>query len=127
MVMAVIGLDALIFLGLGAVMLYDPAGLMASVGVGVTGPGGVTELRAMYGGLEIGLGIFCLMGLWRPDWRAPVLTACLLVLAGLGSARLGGMMVSGSTPLLIKLLISEVISVVINAGALYAVVRGSGG
>lgn len=118
---AVIAIDALIFLGLGAAMLYDPLPLLTGVGVGAVGPQSVaapTELRAMYGGLEIGLGLSCLLGLRRPAWQAPTLAMCTLALAGLGSGRLIGILLDGATPLLLMLLLSEILSAALNGAAL---------
>ena len=123
---AVILVDALIFLGLGAVMLYDPLPLLAGVGVGAVGPesvAGSTELRAMYGGLELGLGLFCLLGLLRPAYLAPALAMSTLALAGLGAGRLAGILLAAPTPLLLKLLLSEVVSAGLNAVAWWRIER----
>ncbi len=49
------------FLGFGLVMLFDPIGMLEKFGISLSSnPVLVTELRAFYGGLEIGLGLLLL-------------------------------------------------------------------
>ncbi len=46
------------------------------------------EIGAMYGGLQTGFGLFCLLGALRKDFYRPALTSLLLVVGGLALARL---------------------------------------
>jgi hypothetical protein len=83
------------FLGFGLWLIVDPAGGLATVGIAAQNPAGLIELRALYGGLELGLGIFLLLSAARPDWRRPGLWAVLLGNGGIGLTRLAGIALSG--------------------------------
>ena len=91
----VLVLAGLGFLGFGGWLLVDPVGGLASVGIAGTTPAGVVELRAFYGGLEVGLGLFLLMCAAKPDWRVPGLWLVLLGNLAIGLTRLYGIGDSG--------------------------------
>jgi hypothetical protein len=91
----VMALCALGFLGFGFWLLADPAA-MEKVGIQATSKVGTAELRAFYGGMEIGLGIFLALCLWRPEWQAAGLWLVLLANGGAGLARLLGIFLSGA-------------------------------
>lgn len=91
----VLVLAALGFLGFGLWLLVDPVGGLAGVGIAGTTAAGVVELRAFYGGLEVGFGLFLLICSARPDWRVPGLWLVLLVNLGIGLTRLYGIGDSG--------------------------------
>jgi hypothetical protein len=54
-----------------------------------------TEVRAMYGGLQMAIGIFALLGAFRPKYRDSAFVFFLLALTGLALCRLVGLMVEG--------------------------------
>lgn len=54
-----------------------------------------TEVRAMYGGLQTAIGVFALVGAFRPAHRDSVFLFFLLALTGLALCRLAGMVVEG--------------------------------
>jgi hypothetical protein len=54
-----------------------------------------TEVRAMYGGLQMAIGTFALLGAFRPKYRDSALVFFVLGLTGLALCRLGGMIVEG--------------------------------
>ena len=54
-----------------------------------------TEVRAMYGGLQMAIGIFALVGAFRPRHRDSAFLFFVLALTGLAVCRLGGMIVEG--------------------------------
>ena len=54
-----------------------------------------TEVRAMYGGLQMAIGIFALLGAFRPKYRDAVLVFFVLALTGLAACRFGGMIAEG--------------------------------
>ena len=83
----VIALCALGFLGFGLWLLVDPAAL-EKVGISATTKVGAVELRAFYGGMEIGLGLILAACLWRPEWQSAGLWLVLLSNGGAGLARL---------------------------------------
>lgn len=52
-------------------------------GYGLEAAAGLVEARAMYGGLQAGFGLFCLLAGWRREWTVPGLTAIATVMGGL--------------------------------------------
>lgn len=52
-------------------------------GYGLEAAAGMVEVRAMYGGLQAGFGVFCLLAGWRPAWTRPALAAIACVMGGL--------------------------------------------
>jgi hypothetical protein len=73
---------------IGFISLLDPVAFLGAVQIGVTEPGGAIELRAMYGGLQLGLAAFvfwCLRDEKR--WHSGAMLM-VLMLAGLGGTRL---------------------------------------
>ncbi len=91
----VLVLAGLGFLGFGAWLLFDPVGGLASVGIAGTTAAGVVELRAFYGGLEVGLGLFLLLCAGNSDWQVPGLWLVLLGNLAIGLTRLYGIGDSG--------------------------------
>ena len=80
-------LNAVIFFGIGVWCLIDPLGALSPVGVITSRAHGATELRAMYGGLEIGVAGFVLVCALRPAWLGAGLLLCGLAMLGLGLTR----------------------------------------
>ena len=73
---------------IGIISLLDPVAFLGAVQIGVTEPSGAIELRAMYGGLQLGLAAFvfwCLRDEKR--WHSGAMLM-VLMLAGLGGTRL---------------------------------------
>ncbi len=54
-----------------------------------------TEVRAMYGGLQMAIGAFALLGALRPRYRDAALTFFVLALTGLAACRFAGMLAEG--------------------------------
>jgi hypothetical protein len=108
-------LSALVYGGFGATFLIAPQ-LLGSVGVEIARPAGAVELRAIYGGMELGLAIFFTLALSRPAWHRPALWAQALTLGAAAAARLGGLAIAGGgEDLIIALAAAE------TAGALMGV------
>ena len=91
-----LALSVLIWLPYGIWCLLDPAQLAGSAGVSFVSATGSTELRAMYGGLQAGLGALALGGVLRASLERPALLALLFLTAGLASARIAGLALDGS-------------------------------
>ena len=60
-----LGLSTLVWLGYGLYCLLDPGYLAQAAGVAAASATGTTEIRAMYGGLQAGIGVIALGGLLR--------------------------------------------------------------
>ena len=104
------------FAGFGLATLVRPSAL-GVLGIELTRPAAATEIRAFYGGLELGLALFFARAAARPEWFRPALFALAASLGGVALARAAGVVVDGSAgPLVLLLGATEA------AGALLAVV-----
>ena len=84
------------FAGYGvACFLYPVAVAGYFTGLGMTEPAGLIEARAMYGGLQAGFGVFCLLAGFRRPWTVPGLTAIAWVMGALAVARVAGIGLHG--------------------------------
>ena len=88
-------LSALIWLPYGIYCLWVPHSL-AQAGITATSATGTTELRAMYGGLQMAVGALALAGAVRGSLRRTALVAIGSLTLGLGSARLLGLLLDHS-------------------------------
>jgi len=91
----ILALSALAFLAFGLAFLVSPAPMAALVHITVLSPTAHTEIRAMYGGLEIGLGVVLLTLLGRQDHVVVGLRVALFAFAGMALGRLAGLVVDG--------------------------------
>ncbi|MDX1571963.1 MAG: DUF4345 family protein [Xanthomonadales bacterium] len=83
------------FLGFGIAALIDPERLLAGMGLQVGGSGSLTtELRAFYGGLELGLGGLTILLALR-DRLTDALGLTLVAYGSLAAGRLIGILVAG--------------------------------
>jgi hypothetical protein len=92
----VLALCALGFFAFGLWLLLDPVGALGKIGIQASSATGVVELRAFYGGMEIGLGLFLGLCLVKPEWKVAGLWLVLLANGGAGLARLLGVFLSGA-------------------------------
>lgn len=90
-VLVLVGLG---FLGFGAWLAVSPQTALEPLGIHATDAGWI-ELRAFYGGLELGLAAFLFMAAWRDDWRRAGLWVALLGNAGIGLTRLASLAAGG--------------------------------
>jgi len=77
------------FAGFGVAFLVRPS-ILERVDVKARSARATTELRAMYGGMELGLGAFFLVAALRPEWEQAALMAQVLGLGALAASRVGG-------------------------------------
>ncbi len=100
---------ACVFLGFGGWLFWIPEAL-EGIGIVLGTAEARIDIRATYGGLELGLGTFLLMCVSRPEWIRPGLVASACGVAGLGVGRLGGILLEGEgTPLMWMFLGIEVV------------------
>lgn len=59
-------------------------------------PTALTDLRVMYGALQIAPGLFCLASLWRDDWLEPAVGLGTLTFALVPLVRLLGIALDGT-------------------------------
>jgi hypothetical protein len=85
---AILWVSALVFSSYGLMCLLSPELPAKYAGLDITNGDAYAEMGAMYGGLQLGFGLFCLLGALRKDLLRPALTALLLMIGGLALSRL---------------------------------------
>ncbi len=83
------------FVLIGANTFLDPLRAMAPLELNVNTVSALNELRATYGGMQIGIGLFLMAGARWAVLTRPVLLAQALMLGGLAAGRLVGMALDG--------------------------------
>jgi len=78
---------ALVWLIIGVWGLVDPVGLAAVPAMSVQGDGGPLEIRAMYGGLGVGMSAYLLWCASSPSRMRTGLTCAILTLGGMAVSR----------------------------------------
>lgn len=84
----ILWISAFAFIGYGLACLFAPSLPTSYAGLAMTTGDAYAEIGAMYGGLQIGFGVFCLLGAMRNEYFRPALTSVLLLVGGLALARL---------------------------------------
>ncbi len=92
-----LGFSVLVWLPYGAFCIFQPEYLAEVAGVGATTATGTTEIRAMYGGLQAGIGALCAFAFFRPSLVANVLLSLAFLTGGLAIARSIGFVLDWSS------------------------------
>lgn len=90
----VLWIGGLAFVGFGIAFVLAPLETMALAGIELQGALAATELRAFYGGLEIGLGLL-MIAADLGGMRRPGLLLAMASYGGIGLARLFGIVLEG--------------------------------
>ena len=90
-----LAVSTLVWLPYGIYCFFAPGFLAGAAGVESLSPTGSTELRAMYGGLQAGIGMLTLSGALSEAMTRPALLAIAFLCSGLGSTRLLGALIEG--------------------------------
>ncbi len=85
-----LAISAALWLPYGLYCFADPGFLKEAAGVAAGTTTGTIELRAMYGGLQAGIGTLALTAIWLETLRRPALLCIVFLCAGLALARLLG-------------------------------------
>ncbi len=116
-----LAISAAVWLPYGLFCFANPGFLAEAAGVSAGTTTGTVELRAMYGGLQAGIGTLALTAIWRETLRRPALLCILFLCAGLALARfLGAAVAAEFSAYTIMGLLLEIGSVAFAA----AVLRG---
>ncbi|MEO1573422.1 MAG: DUF4345 family protein [Pseudomonadota bacterium] len=113
----------LVFFGLsfgvfGVWALVSPTGLAGLLHFGLETPGAVTELRAFYGGLEIGLCAFLLFAVAHRPLVPGALLALTFIAGGIALARIVGIVADSSlSGLMIGVLVWELAGAALGLAA----------
>jgi hypothetical protein len=84
---------AAVFAGFGVLSLLAPRRMARMVEFSSESPTARVELRAMYGGLELGIAAFLVWAAFRAEWMEAALWATLLMIGAIGTCRLVGLVV----------------------------------
>ena len=85
-----LALEALVWLPYGVFCFFQPGALAESAGVVASSATASVEIRAMYGGLQTGIGVLVALSLFRPALRRPALVLLVFLCGGLGLSRVLG-------------------------------------
>lgn len=83
----VLWFSAGMFIAYGLICLIWPELPMTYAGLAAASADATPEVAAMYGGLQTGFGVFCLLGALRPAYYRPALVLLVLCVGALGLAR----------------------------------------
>ncbi len=112
-----LGLMGLAFCKVGIEALMDPQAVLAQVGITLDNASAFSSMRAIYGGMHLIFGLFCLWGIFKNP-ESPLLLV-LLYTIGFTIGRVSGIIVDGApNEFVITWLITEIISGVLAATAL---------
>jgi hypothetical protein len=115
----VLRVSAIAFAGIGAAFLLAPASMGAFVGISLAGASADNDIRAVYGGLQLGCGALLWVASSRPEWLRPGLFAQLILFAGLAAGRVVSWVAVGFPDLLgLALHAAEVLAIAAGVTAL---------
>ncbi|WP_220814604.1 DUF4345 family protein [Pseudomonas paralcaligenes] len=90
-----LAVQALLLAGFGLAYFIRPQEMANLSGMLLMAPAAVTDVRAYYGGLQLGLAVWLVLALLRADLLRPALMLLVLLYASLLIARLGGLGLDG--------------------------------
>jgi hypothetical protein len=93
-VLGVLCLGAVGYAAFGVQWLAHPEAMARELGIILTNADATSDARAVYGGMELGFAAFLAYSAWSPARRSQGVAAAMLVLTGLGLARLAGILVA---------------------------------
>ena len=106
--------SAAIFVGVGAIFLFFPANFAAVLEIGAPTAMARMDLRATYGGLELGFGIFLIICAVKRQWIRPGLWALGLATGGFATGRLVGLVAEKTmSSLMLVCLVLEILVTVL--------------
>jgi len=85
---AILWVSAVIFIVYGLACLFSPALPATYAGLSMNSGDAFAEIGAMYGGLQTGFGVFCLLGALRKDLYRAALVSLVCLIGGIAVARL---------------------------------------
>jgi len=87
-------ISTIAFIGYGLVSLLSPAIPAGFAGLEMRSGDAFAEVGAMYGGLQTGIGVFCGLALFRPEFYRSGLMLLVLAIGALALARLVSILTS---------------------------------
>ncbi len=96
LVKAFLLLNVVMWLPYGIACLVNPSILAGFTGISMTTATAVTEIRAMYGGMQSAIGLICLFGLISTKMVRPALAMVAFAFCGIAIARVMGLAIDSS-------------------------------
>ncbi|WP_339486690.1 DUF4345 domain-containing protein [Pseudomonas sp. EL_65y_Pfl2_R95] len=118
----VLVIQIVILFGLGLAYFVSPQQMANVSGMLLMESAAITDVRAYYGGLQIGLAAFLGLALTRIDLTRSALTLMVLLYSALAVARLGGLWLDGGAGQTFNLYI--LLSEVVAGGLSFYALRG---
>ena len=94
---SILGISALVFTAYGLISLVSPDIPAGLAGLEMSSGDAIAEIGAMYGGLQTGLGLFCLLALLRSDFYRAGLVLLVMGIGTLALARLVSFLMTADT------------------------------
>ena len=117
-----LGLMGLAFVKVGIETLTNPQAVLDAVGIELNNPSAFSSMRAVYGGMHLMFGLFCLFGIWKDQRSA--LKLLVLYTGGFVIGRISGIMVDGMPNEFVSTwLVTEAFSGIISGLLLYLIHR----
>ncbi|MDT4855444.1 hypothetical protein FQZ97_897980 [compost metagenome] len=115
-------LQMLALAGLGLAYFVRPHEMANLSGMLLIAPAAATDVRAYYGGLQLGLAAFLGLALTRLDLTRAALSLLVLLYSALALARIGGLWLDGGAQQTFNLL--ALLLEVVSAGLAFWALRG---
>ncbi|HSC85244.1 MAG TPA: DUF4345 family protein [Pseudomonas sp.] len=90
-----LAVQALLLAGFGLAYFIRPQEMANFSGMLLMEPAAITDVRAYYGALQLGLALYLVLALLRVDLLRPALSLLVLLYGGLFFGRLGGLWLDG--------------------------------
>lgn len=90
-----LAVQAIALAGLGVAYFVRPEEMTNLSGMLLMAPAAITDVRAYYGGLQIGLATYLLLAMSRLDLTRAALTLLVLLYSAMALARIGGLWLDG--------------------------------
>jgi Domain of unknown function (DUF4345) len=120
----VLVLNVLSLLGFGIAFLVSPRAMTGDFGITLNGTDAVADVTAVYGGFEIGMGLFLLWTVKNTAWLKAGLMAATLSLGGFMLGRIFGIVSEGQpTSATFRLLAVDIAGALLNSVFLFLFLR----
>jgi len=117
-----LGLMGLAFCKVGAEALLSPQAVLSAVGIVLDNNSALSSMRAVYGGMHFGFGVFCIWGIFK-NVQEPLMLVALYT-TGFVVGRLSGILIDGvPNSFVMTWLYTETFSLAISVGLLMALQR----
>ena len=118
--LVIVAITSLMYLSFGVALFFYPGELLKKIGIIFLDPVGIMEVRAFYGGLEIGLGLFILVSYYLFEPRYALLLSIFILFFTLVGRAYGTVVDSAWSNYLIYAVIIEGSLLLLNSYCFYA-------